>query len=146
MISYVPVDFNNLQKTTFKLKPNISISTGNKRLKEGSKIEFILAEDFWYKKQFFPKGTKVNAQVEIILPNSKMGFPSTLEIGNFQINNEKIDANLTKDGANRTIWLAPTIYITSLFFFVGLLLIPIKGGHAKLYKNKIYTVNANIIE
>ena len=38
------------------------------------------------------------------------------------------------------IWVYPTGYILMPFFFIGLLIFPIRGGHAKLKPEKVYDI------
>ena len=59
---------------------------------------------------------------------------------NFSIDGKRLAGEISKTGANRSLWLYPTIYMTTLFFGVGLLLIPIRGGHAKIKPQQTFTV------
>ena len=142
-ITYVPVDFTKLEKITLKISPTNYITTRNKNLKEGEKIEFILAQDLNLNNKFYKKGTKLNARIENISLNRAYGFPAQLEVGEFSINNTKLDGFLVQKGANRALWVLPSAYIGNLFFGAGLLIYPIRGGHAKLKQQKTYTLNIN---
>lgn len=143
LISYKPISFENFQKTSIKIKPLKNITTKDKSLKEGSTIDFILTEDFYYNKKLFKKGSKIKATVENISLNEAFGMPANLELGQFKINNTRFDNNLKINGANRATWVIPVGYIGCCFFGVGILIFPIRGGHAKLKTHKIYNLVVN---
>ena len=107
---------------------------------EGSYIEFITKDDNTINNVFFPKGSIVKARIENISLNKKMGVPSELIISNFSIGKTPLIGQIEKTGANRSLWLYPTVYVGACFFGAGLLLVPIRGGHAKLRPEEVYTV------
>lgn len=123
-------------ETSYKIKIKEALTTKNKKLKEGDYIDFILIEDTSIDK----KGTIIKARIENISQNNSYGVPASISISNFKINNNLIEGAIEKTGANRAIWLYPTTYFLSLFFGIGVLLIPIRGGHAKLKPNEIYII------
>ncbi len=110
-------------------------------LQEGKYINLILVQDFTYKNKIFKKGTRLKARVENINPNGIYGLPSDLVIGNFTLeDNTKLEGEFTTRGANRSLWVYPTIHTLSMFFGMGYVFIPIRGGHAKLKPQNIYEV------
>ncbi len=113
--------------------------TTRKGLKEGQRIDFVLADDFKFKNIVYKKGTPIKARVENINQNGIYGLPSEVVVGNFMLaENVKLEGELSKRGANRSVWVYPTVYTLCAFFGLGVLFIPIRGGHAKLKPNKIY--------
>ena len=115
--------------------------TTRKELFEGKIIDFILVEDVKINNKLYKKGTLIKARVETLSQNSAYGVPADLVIGNFTLpNNFILHGNITKQGANRAIWVYPTGYILMPFFFIGLLIFPIRGGHAKLKPEKVYDI------
>ena len=143
LVSYVPVNFQNLQKVSLKIKPKKYITTRNRALKEGTSLTFVLAEDFSYNNTLYKKGTELNARVENISQNQAFGTPANLEVGNFKIGNDFLDGTLQRKGANRAVWVVPVGYVGCCFLGAGLLILPIRGGHAKLNKGKTYTLIIN---
>lgn len=143
LVSYVPVNFQNLQKVSLKIKPKKYITTRNRALKEGASLTFVLAEDFSYNNTLYKKGTELNARVENISQNQAFGTPANLEVGNFKIGNDFLDGTLQRKGANRAVWVVPVGYVGCCFLGAGLLILPIRGGHAKLNKGKTYTLVIN---
>ena len=142
-ISYIPLNFKNFQKINLKLKPEKDITTKDKNLKEGSSINFVLTEDFSYNNKYYKKGTILKSKIENISQNHAFGIPANLELGNFKIDNTTIDGILKIQGADRSIWVIPAGYIGCCFFGAGILIFPVRGGHAKLNKNKIYNFSIN---
>lgn len=119
-----------------------SFSTKQK-IDEGDYIEFETLSDVKIKNKTYPKGSTVMARVETLSLNKIWGVPSDLTVGNFSLDNNLLFGEINKTGANRSFWLYPTVYVTSCFFGIGLLLIPIRGGHAKIKPNQTYTVYYN---
>lgn len=140
LVHYVPVNFQNLQKISLTIKPTKNLTTKDKTIKEGANLKFILTKDFSYNNKTYKKGTEINARIENIFQNQPFGMPANLEIGNFQINNTNLDGELKLKGANRAIWVIPIGYVGMCFFGAGILIFPIRGGHAKLTKEKSYNL------
>ncbi len=143
------------KNTTEKRARKFSTSTGGKAIKikikkrlstkheidEGDYIEFETVSDVKIKNKTYAKGTAVRARVETISQNKIWGVPADLAVSNFSINGISLAGEINKTGANRSLWLYPTVYITTFCFGLGLLLIPIRGGHAKITPEQIYTIN-----
>lgn len=142
-VSYVPVNFENLQKVSIKIKPKNSLTTKDKSLSEGSNLIFLVAEDFSYNNNLYKKNAEINARIENISQNQAFGIPANLEIGNFKINNVALDGNLKLKGADRSIWVIPVGYVGCCLLGVGILILPIRGGHAKLIKGQTYNLVIN---
>ena len=145
LITYQPINFENLKKIFVKIRPISEISTKSRTIDEGMGVEFVLAEDFEYKDKTYTSGTKINARIEHIITNDIYGMGGYLEIGDFVLDNNKLDTVLTKNGADRSLWVIPASYVVSSLFGVGSLLHLIRGGHAKIRKNKTYAIIINII-
>lgn len=137
--SYKPI-YENENTTEVKVKIKKNYSTKQK-IKEGEYLDFITVKDFSYKDKLYPAGTLVKARVETISLNKIYGVPSDVIVGNFSIDDIPLRGEISKTGANRALWLYPTIEITS-WLCVGLLLIPIRGGHAKIKTKEIFTLEA----
>ena len=108
-----------------------------KGLLEGSIIQFLTTHDCEIMGKKFEKGTKVFGRVETISASDKMGTPESLKIGNFYIETEGKEINLygsvSKNGANRSIWVYPLYQAGNITFYVaGFLFVPIHGGRVKL--------------
>ncbi len=132
--------YNSENSVPIKIKIKKHFSTRHK-IDEGDYIEFITLEDVKIKNKTYPAGTSVQARVETISQNKIWGVPSDLVIGNFTIDGKPLKGEINKTGANRSLWLYPTIYMTTFCFGLGLLLIPIRGGHAKISPSQTYIIN-----
>ena len=131
-------DFSNSNEIKIKTKNYI---TTKKHLIEGDYVEFETVDDVMLNNKQYPKGSIVKARIETVSLNKTMGVPSELIIGNFTLDKNYLQGQIDKIGANRALWVYPTTYIGALFFGLGLLFIPIRGGHAKIRKNEIFKVN-----
>ena len=133
------LDKDEMQAVPVRIK---KYYTTRSKLQEGDFLEFETTQNVVIKNINYPKGTTVTARIETISLNKSMGVPSDLVIGNFSINGTPIIGEIAKTGANRSLWVYPSVYGLSLFFGIGLLFIPIRGGHAKITRHKIYTFYA----
>lgn len=129
----------NTSFETIKISPIKNYTTKNSLL--GDKLDFVLMNDVKINNVLYKKGHQISAKVENISQNGAYGVPSDVVIGNFTIEKQVLDGNITKQGANRSIWVYPTAYILLPFFGVGLFILPIRGGHAKLCSNKVYEID-----
>ena len=127
--SSIPVVIRIKNRLTTKLKPE-----------EGSILEFQTVDDVKIKNKLYPKGTIVQARVENVSPNYTMGIPADLVVGNFQIDGMPLRGEISRIGANRALWVKPVSYVGTFFFGAGALLILIRGGHAKINPNEVFTV------
>lgn len=130
----------NADGKAIKIKIKKPLSTKHK-IDEGDYIEFETLQNVKIKNKTYPAGTTVRARIETISQNKIWGVPADLTIGNFEIAGVPLSGEINKTGANRSLWLYPTVYMTTFFFGLGLLLIPIRGGHAKIAPIHIYTIN-----
>lgn len=121
----IPIQIRIKENFTTKSKPE-----------DGDIIEFETVEQF----KSFPAGTTVKGRIECVTMNYSMGVPADLIISNFKIGNTQLFGEIHAEGAHRIMWLRPAIIVGTIFFGAGLALIPIRGGHAKIKTNKIYTV------
>lgn len=135
------------EKTNFKIEGDkikiapLNYYTTKRNLHEGDWVDFILAQDVNFAKMTYKKGTIIKARIETLSQNGAYGVPADLVVGNFTLpNNYILNGTITKQGANRAIWVYPTGYILSFFFFVGLPIFAIRGGHAKLHPEKVYEI------
>ena len=116
--------------------------TTRSKMDEGDFLEFETVKDLTLHKKFYPAGSTVMARIETISLNKAWGVPSDLIVGNFSIDNIPLYGEINKVGANRSLWVYPCTYGFLFFFGAGLLFIPIRGGHAKITRNQIYTLYA----
>lgn len=114
--------------------------TTKQKLEEGDFIEFETISENKIENKIYPTGTTVKARIETISYNKSYGVPSDVVVGSFSIDNIPLKGEISKTGANRTLWLYPVSYIGTIFFGIGLLLLPIRGGHAKIKQKQIFTV------
>lgn len=138
--SYKPIyEDENITEVKVKIKKNYST---RQKIKEGEYLDFITAKDFTYNDKLYPAGTPVKARVEMVSLNKIYGVPSDVIIGNFSIDDIALRGEISKTGANRALWLYPTAQITTWICGIGLLLIPIRGGHAKIKTKETFTLEA----
>jgi hypothetical protein len=130
----------NFAEGTIKVYPKKYYTTRTK-LFEGDYIDFVLAQDVKLNNVLYKKGTNVKARVETLSQNGAYGVPADLIVGSFTLGDNVLGGQISKKGANRSLWVYPTSYVLMPMFFMGLLILPIRGGHAKLYPNKIYEID-----
>ena len=122
------------------LKP---VSTKHK-IKEGDEILFATTKDVVINDEYLPKGTEVIGRIETISRSDKMGTPANIIVDNFYVKDKpelSLYGNVTKTGANRSIWVYPLYQAGNIMFYVaGFAFVPIHGGHAKILTNDTFTV------
>lgn len=118
--------------------------TTKRNLAEGDKIVFKTTDEVMINGRLLPKGTKVIGNVETISESDKMGTPFTVIIDNFHLEDNPdvyFYGNISKTGANRSIWVYPLYQAGNICFYVaGFAFVPIHGGHAKVHQNETFTV------
>ncbi len=126
-------NFEELNRIPLKIKSIEDIST-QKEIEEGQKLIFLTTEDTVLKhNKVLSAGSRVIGKVETVSKNGIKGVPADLIIGDFKIeymSNIKLEGQIKKEGANRTLWVYPVLPI----------LFPIKGGHAKINANEEFTL------
>lgn len=128
--------------TKVRVKISEFFTTKNKA-EEGTFVGFETLEDVKLGNKIYPKGSFVNARVETISQNAALGVPADLIIGNFSLDGIPLSGEINKVGANRSLWVYPSVYALAILFFgSGLLLIPIRGGHAKISPSETFTLYA----
>lgn len=137
------IDLENSNLAKIKIRIRNPLTTKNKTVDEGDYIEFETVEAVYINNRNYPKGTIVKARVENISQNRSKGVPADIVIGNFTIDNHKLNGEITKTGANRSLWVYPASYIGSGFFGLGALLLFIRGGHAKITPFENFTIYSN---
>ena len=130
-------EFDNSIPIFIKIKNNL---TTKQKPEEGEMIEFETVKEFKIKNKTYPEGTVINARVENVSPNYTMGIPADIVIGNFNLEGKLLRGEISKTGANRALWVKPASFVGSILFGSGALLILIRGGHAKVNQNEIFTV------
>ena len=115
------------------------VSTGE-NIKEGDFVNFETTKDVVINNITYPKGTTVKARIETVSPNETMGVPADLAIGNFKIGENLLIGEITKTGANRSLWVYPLYSALVAFFGIGLIFVFIPGGQAKIKTTEIFTV------
>jgi len=118
--------------------------TTKRNLAEGDKIVFKTTDEVMINGRLLPKGTKVIGNVETISESDKMGTPFTVIIDNFHLEDNPdvyFYGNISKTGANRSIWVYPLYQAGNICFYVaGFAFVPIHGGHAKVHQKETFTV------
>lgn len=138
---YTPIEDNILQDSQKEIKVKIKNKYSTKdNFNEGEYIDFITLEDAKIKNKNYPKGSTVKARIETVSQNKSWGVPSDLVVGNFTLNGNKLTGEILKTGANRSLWVYPAVIAGCMFLGAGLLLIPIRGGHAKIRPSEVYTL------
>ena len=135
----VVIDTNSMLAIPVRIKKHFS--TKNK-IQEGEYIEFETIKDVTINNKFYPAGTTVKARIETISGNKMKGVPSDLAVGNFSIDEIPLGGEISKMGANRSIWLRPVYMGLSVVYGIGIPFMFIRGGHAKIKTSEIYTLYA----
>ena len=130
---------------TEEFRPEVPIRivnyfTTRNKPQEGASIDFVTVADVRYKDKFYPAGTKVNARIETVTDNSMNGVPADVVIGSFDINGTPLYGEITKTGADRMLWVKPLSFVVGFLGVPGLLLMFVRGGHAKIKPNEVYKV------
>lgn len=115
--------------------------TTRQKIDDGDYVEFETKSEIKLGNKVYPAGTLVKARVELVSRNKIWGVPSDITLGNFTIDDKSLIGEIDKTGANRSLWLRPTVTLFTLFFGVGLLFIPVRGGHAKILPRQTYTLH-----
>lgn len=126
--------------TPVQIRIKAKITSKFIKIDEGDYVEFETVKPVVINKKEYPAGTTVKGRVETISPNDMRGTPGDIVISNFEIDGIKMYGELAKTGANRTLWLYPTSIVFSAFFGLGVLLLFIRGGHAKITPAQVFTV------
>ena len=136
-------NFENLNRTIVKISPRKLHSTKDK-IGEGEFIDFVIKEDANYKNFKIKKGDIVRGRIEHVSKNEAQGVPAHIVIDNFVILNKKGEiralGQINEKGADRSLWVRPVSLCLLPFFFVGVLFMPIRGGHAKILPSKTYEI------
>lgn len=141
-------DYTSIEQYPIKIKVANYYTTRNKNT-EGKPIKFYTKEKITLSDgRIIPAKSIIEGRVETISQNGTMGVPADLSIGSFKIKDYpdvKIESTIEKTGAKRIYWVYPLAYLGALFFVVGWVVtypifLPIRGGHAKLYKWQTYTI------
>ena len=138
-----PKDYKIIEKKKIVISetPEISVFltsndlvTTQNNITEGKTLEFTVSRDVVSDgKIIIPKGTKATGRVELITMNGACGTPADLTVGNFVLQDgRELIGQIKKNGANRSIWVYPTAYAGTFFFGAGILLLAVRGGHAKI--------------
>lgn len=135
----VVFDNSSVQEVPVKIIESFSTKNSNE-IDEGDFIFFETLKDVTLKGKLFPKGTQVKARIEMISMNDKKGVPADLIVGNFQIDEIVLDGEITKVGANRSLWIYPLSYVMSFFVGTGVFLQLIRGGHAKISPSEVFVL------
>lgn len=118
--------------------------TTKSHILEGDEILFKTTKDVSLNGEILPKGTQIVGRVETVSESDKMGCPANIIVDNFHVKDNPdicFYGNITKTGANRSIWVYPLYQAGNIMFYVaGFVFVPIHGGHAKLLTNDTFTV------
>lgn len=139
-------DFDSIKRTPVKMSicQNITTKDG---LKEGQDLYFKVLNDVKVNNSTtIKKDSVVKARLETVSLNQAFGVPADITIENFVVerpnrSNLSLEGSIHKIGANRSLWVYPVGYIGTICFFgAGLLVLPIRGGHAKIKTTDVYEV------
>lgn len=138
---YLP-DNRIISEESIKIAVRINKELSTKTMpEEGESVEFETVSDVKINNKMYPKGTKVVGRIETVSMNTSMGVPADLVLGSFNMQGLSLAGEIKKIGANRSLWVYPSAYVGSMFFGVGILLMAIRGGHAKLTTNEVFTLD-----
>src|SRR5574344_527543 len=137
-------DFESIKQIPIRISITKN-STSKKGLKEGQELDFKVLNDVNLENNLkLKKDSIITARLETISLNQAFGVPADIVIDNFKVVSDKSEINLEgsihKIGANRSLWVYPAATGGMVFFFMGALFIPIRGGHAKINTKNIYEV------
>lgn len=143
---YINYDFDCIKRTPVKIAITNNITTKNS-LAEGQELTFKVLSDVKIdKNNTIKKDSVVKARLETVSLNQAFGVPADINIENFVIKRANqpdivLDGSIHKIGANRSLWVYPVGYMgIVLFLGAGVLVFPIRGGHAKLTTNDVFEV------
>lgn len=137
------VSANKAEQIPVEIRIKSPFTTRSRNIDEGDYIEFETLKPVKIKNKSYPKGSTVRARLETISQNKSWGVPADLVIGTFSLDDIELSGEISKTGANRSVWVYPLIYLTTPFFCAGLVFIPIRGGHAKVRLKETFTVYAD---
>ena len=132
-------NYQNTKRIPIKMKI-LEPFKSEKELYEGQIIEFKTSEPVVYKRHILiPIDSIIKARVETIITNGMNGIPASVILGNFEA--ENIDSkHLTnyyeKFGFDLSLLVFPLKWALTPLPPTGSLTNFIKGGHAKIKKNK----------
>ena len=122
-------------RTPVKIKITKNYSTKDK-IEEGTYLEFETVSDV----NNYKAGTKVSGRIETISPSGIWGTPADVIISNFKLEDKLLQGIIEKSGSNRTLWVRPLSIVGGIVFGSGIFFMFIKGGHAKIKTDEIFTV------
>ena len=131
------VDENDFLKISVKIKNDFSTK---QRVNEGDYLEFETLSDVNIDNRLYPKGTLIKAKIENVSMNDTVGVPANLTVGSFFLDGYSLQGEINKKGANRMLWIYPAMCACNVFFGAGLLLTLIRGGHAQIKSDEVYTL------
>lgn len=138
-------DFDLIKRVPIKISIIEPITT-KRGLQEGQELNFKVLSDVKISNgTTIKKDSIVSAKLETISLNQAFGVPADIIIDDFKAKtsndaNINLDGEIHKIGANRSLWVYPAGYMGCFFFGAGLLVFPIRGGHAKLQRKDVYEV------
>lgn len=108
---------------------------------EGSYLEFVTVKDIKYNGKIYPSGTIVKGRIETVSQNAINGDPANVVIGSFDLQGIPLYGEISKTGADRMLWVKPLSFAVGFFGVPGILLMFVRGGHAKIKPKEIYTIS-----
>ncbi len=137
-------DYSDSKYVVVKIRPLDRISTNKNGAASGDIVKFKVEEDVIYEgKLILPKGTEINAIVENVSPNGKMGVPAHLVISRFSsplVENKTLDFTINRQGQNRSLWVYPVSYVLMPFFGAGFPITFIRGGNVNIKPNEVIQI------
>lgn len=138
---FVNESLNNVEvveKTPVIVRISNDFTTKLKKA-EGEEIQFVTVNDVKINNKLYPKGSIVDARIETVSMNKAFGVPADLTVGNFKLGNTRLAGEINKTGANRAYWVWPIGGICLLGLGLGVFILAVRGGHAKIKTSEKYT-------
>lgn len=135
---YIAEDTNE-KRVAILVKSDNAISTKSQP-EEGDTVYFKTTHPVVINGKTYPVGTVVKGRIETVSMNFSFGVPADIVIGSFSIDGKPLDGEIKKIGANRSLWVKPCSYVGCFLFGLGVLIMPIRGGHAKIRQGEVITV------
>ncbi len=115
-----------------------------KSVYEGEKINFVVEKDLFYDKHYLAKkGDVFTAEVQAVITSGMNGIPASIIFNNFHINEippSKLTSSFEVFGQDRSLWVFPLKWALTPLPPTGSLTNFIKGGKAKVKKDKLFTI------
>ena len=138
-------DYKSTKKIPMFFHIKESLSTRNKDIYEGMKLEFVSDRNIYEKgKIIVKKGDIVEGKLKLIITSGMNGIPYSLTVGDFKIDGISENALMDeyhKQGWDRGYIVYPLKWALTFLPPTGSLTNFIKGGHAKISTRDEIVIN-----